>query len=659
MERRRTAAQRRGKQTKELDARDAVLCASRPMQRDREGKADRKQPAHVARHSARAGKRGQKQRAPTTCKNRVESRAGGLTGTVESLVSPLSSRRFGFARGRFSPASCAVPRLLYTMGPTILPTSGGAVADTSSAVLSRDGWLLLLARFVRLFSYGWLAVALILFLVQVGLDQWEIGLLFTATLLGDLLVTFLLSTTADSWGRRKTLLASSLLKAFAGVVYAFSSSFWMLLFAGFLGIISPTGGEIGPFLAVEQASLTESITRAEDITKVFGWYQFLGYLAQALGAVCSGLALTFLQRNHGWSSLAAYRFVIMGYATFGIVKFLIYSFLSSEIEPLHAREVAAHRDWFSKFGLHRPESRTVVFKLSCLFILDAFAGGFVMQSIIVYCEWGAGMSRLGLRAWIDRVCSGRRALTRVVDSFFFVSLRPSGFHEEYALDEEHLGLMMMGANVLAGLSALAATPLVSKIGAINTMVRGDCTHAIVGGTSTLHTLRICLLTHFAMRSFAPLFPFLVAGVHAFTVQHPAAARAVHALPDERRGVSAAAIHHQPDGRACATDVRGHGRGTGGAQCGRWYHLDRAQRGSRFVSVARWLPSGSSRQPRHLRYAFHSGRWPQVPVRHPAVHQLQDCIRGGGDREEHGELRASGGVRQGSRPRRHGRHEPLR
>jgi hypothetical protein len=64
-------------------------------------------------------------------------------------------------------------------------------------------------------------------------------------------------------------------------------------------------------------------------------------------------------------------------------------FLSPAIEPLHAREVASERDWFSKFGLHRPESRRVVFKLSCLFILDAFAGGFVMQSIIVYCEGAA------------------------------------------------------------------------------------------------------------------------------------------------------------------------------------------------------------------------------------------------------------------------------
>lgn len=153
-----------------------------------------------------------------------------------------------------------------------LPTSGGLDLPPGP-MLTADGWLLLMARFVRLFSYGWLSVALILYLVQLGFSQWSIGVLFTATLLGDLVVTFFLTTTADALGRRQTLLIGSLLKVFAGCMYAFQSSFWGLFIAGVVGIISPTGGEIGPFLAVEQSSLTESVTRIEDIAKVFGWYQ--------------------------------------------------------------------------------------------------------------------------------------------------------------------------------------------------------------------------------------------------------------------------------------------------------------------------------------------------------------------------------------------------
>ncbi len=145
------------------------------------------------------------------------------------------------------------------------------------------------------------------------------------------------------------------------------------------------GGEIGPFLAIEQSSLTESVTRKEDITKIFGYYQLVGFVAQALGSLMSGLTLMSLQQTHGWEPLAAYRFVIVGYASFGLVKFALYWFLSPDIEPLHSRDPnASQSDWMSKFGLHRAESKRVVFKLSALFILDAFAGGFVLQSIIVF-----------------------------------------------------------------------------------------------------------------------------------------------------------------------------------------------------------------------------------------------------------------------------------
>jgi len=305
---------------------------------------------------------------------------------------------------------------------------GGRDEGRSTSVLNADCWLLLAARFVRQFSYSWLAVGLILYLATVGFSQFQIGVLFTMTLLGDLLVTFWLSTSADALGRRNTLLAASLLKVFAGCAYAFLHSFPLLLVAGFLGIVSPTGGEIGPFLAIEQASLTESVTRKEDITRVFAWYQLIGYFGQAMGALASGFTMSSLQTHHGWEALDAYRFIIVGYALFGLVKFCLYWFVSSDIEPLHTREVG-DGTWMSKFGLHRAESRRIVFKLSCLFILDAYAGGFAMQSIISY--------------W---------------------------FATEWSFSEHTLGLLLMGANVFSGISALAASPLVARFGAINTMV---------------------------------------------------------------------------------------------------------------------------------------------------------------------------------------------
>ena len=294
--------------------------------------------------------------------------------------------------------------------------------------MSRDGVILFTTRFIRLFSYGFLSVGLLLYLSEMDYTQFGIGSLFTMTLIGDLLITFYLTTTADSYGRKTILILGALLKIFAGMAFACTSNFILLCIAGTIGVISPTGGEIGPFLAVEQAALTEAISDPTQITTVFAYYNLAGYLAQALGALGSGYMIMSLQSS-GYSALTSYRTVLFGYAFFGLIKFILYLFLSSRIEPLHTRDAQAPRDWFGKFGLHRAESRQVVTKLSLLFIIDAFAGGFVMQTIIVY--------------W---------------------------FNQRWQMNTDSLGLMMRGANILAGVSALLASPLVNLIGAINTMV---------------------------------------------------------------------------------------------------------------------------------------------------------------------------------------------
>ena len=133
------------------------------------------------------------------------------------------------------------------------------IANICNFDLNRDMILLFLTRFVRLFSYGMLSVALVLYLTLKGFDQWHIGILFTAILIGDIIITLLLTTTADALGRRNILVIGSMLKLFAGIMFAFVDRYLLLVFAGIVGIISPTGGEIGPFISVEQACMTESV----------------------------------------------------------------------------------------------------------------------------------------------------------------------------------------------------------------------------------------------------------------------------------------------------------------------------------------------------------------------------------------------------------------
>src|SRR5262245_8716146 len=137
--------------------------------------------------------------------------------------------------------------------------------------LTRDGRLLFLTRFLRLFSYGMLAVVLVLYLTGIGLSESQTGLLMTLTPAGDPAVSIVLTTQADRIGRRKMLIAGAILMAAAGLAFALTNGFALLLLAGTIGVISPSGNEVGPFLPIEQAALSEVVT-PRNRTGAFAWY---------------------------------------------------------------------------------------------------------------------------------------------------------------------------------------------------------------------------------------------------------------------------------------------------------------------------------------------------------------------------------------------------
>jgi MFS family permease len=141
--------------------------------------------------------------------------------------------------------------------------------------LTRDGWLLFAARCSRMFAYGLLSVVLVLYLVAVGLREWEVGLLLSLTLVGDTVISLWLTTTADRLGRRRTLILGAALMVLAGIAFVSTDSFLLLLVAATIGVISPSGNEIGPFLSVEQAALAHIVSN-ERRTDVFAWYNLAG-----------------------------------------------------------------------------------------------------------------------------------------------------------------------------------------------------------------------------------------------------------------------------------------------------------------------------------------------------------------------------------------------
>lgn len=292
--------------------------------------------------------------------------------------------------------------------------------------LNTDGRLLFGTRIARLFAYGFLSVVLVLYLAQAGLSEAQIGLLLTFTLLGDTAISLWITTNADRIGRRRMLIFGAGLMVFAGILFVLTRNFALLILAATVGVISPSGYEVGPFLSIEQAALAQIIP-PERRTQVFAWYNLVGSFATALGALGGGVLAQVLQGG-GATPLASYRVIITGYAMVGVLLGLLFTRLSPAAEVPPAEEISGSpARQASRFGLHR--SRGVVLRLSALFALDSFAGGLIVQSIVAY--------------W---------------------------FHVRFGVEPALLGSIFFGANILAGISALSAAWVAARVGLINTMV---------------------------------------------------------------------------------------------------------------------------------------------------------------------------------------------
>src|ERR1700752_4243445 len=150
-----------------------------------------------------------------------------------------------------------------------------ALLPSAFRVLTRYGYLLFRTRFMRLFAYGSLSVVLVFYLIGLGLNASQTGLLLTLTLVGDTVISLYLTTRADRIGRRRMLIVGSILMAAAGLAFAWTSNFLFLLIAGTIGVISPSGNEVGPFMSIEQAALAH-VVPDQSRTGVFAWYTLAG-----------------------------------------------------------------------------------------------------------------------------------------------------------------------------------------------------------------------------------------------------------------------------------------------------------------------------------------------------------------------------------------------
>jgi MFS family permease len=282
--------------------------------------------------------------------------------------------------------------------------------------LSYNGWLLLATCSVRSFAYGFLSIILGLYLDSVGLSAVAIGWIFTAALAGGAVMTIIVTAVADYFGRRLLLILGALLMALAGSVFALTDHPTWLAIAAIFGSISPSGKEVGPFLAIEQSILPETIS-AERRTAIFSIYNLIGSLAGALGALAVAVPPLLAP-----SEMAGYRYLLWTYVVAALVLAALFALLSQGVEARSTAGVQSRR-----FGVHN--SRRIVAKLGGLFALDAFAGGFIVQSIVAY--------------W---------------------------FYLRFKTDLKALGAIFFGTNLLSALSFLAAPAIARRFGLLNAMV---------------------------------------------------------------------------------------------------------------------------------------------------------------------------------------------
>jgi len=237
-------------------------------------------------------------------------------------------------------------------------------APTESSIIA----LLYLARGLRGFGDGFAIIILPAYMTALGYDAVAIGFVATASLLGTALLTLVVGWIAPRRDLRTLLIFGAVMMVATGVAFPNTEHYVLIALVAFIGTINPSGGNLGVLVPLEHAVLARSATD-HSRTQVFARYSLIGALCTAAGSLAASLPDVLVAA--GSSLLAAFRLMFYAYAVLGVVSAVLYR----RVPPAHAEEKAAH----APLG----PSRATVYKLAALFSIDAFAGGFVAQSLLV------------------------------------------------------------------------------------------------------------------------------------------------------------------------------------------------------------------------------------------------------------------------------------
>src|SRR6266550_3984885 len=228
--------------------------------------------------------------------------------------------------------------------------------------------LLYAARGMRGFGDGFAIIILPVYLSAVGLSPQQIGIVASASLLGTAALTLITGFIAPRFELRNLFLAGAGLIVFTGLVFPAAQTIAPILLIAFIGSINPSAGDLGMLVPIEHALLTRK-TADRDRTSVFARYSLIGSLTSAVGSLAA--ALPEVLASNGWPRLGAIQSMFYLYAALGVLAALLYRRLPRD----HAHAADAPK---AALG----PSRNIVYKLAALFSMDAFAGGFVVQSLL-------------------------------------------------------------------------------------------------------------------------------------------------------------------------------------------------------------------------------------------------------------------------------------
>ena len=274
---------------------------------------------------------------------------------------------------------------------------------------------ILVARGLRAFGDGFVALLVPIYLLELGFSALEIGAIVTSTLIGTALVTLWAGMVANRYSVRRLLLAAALLMAATGAAFAVTTAFWPLLLIAFVGTMNPTSGDASIFLPLEQAALAQTADPRRR-TAVFARYSVIGSLAGALGVLAASAPDFAVDWNIGRIGVMQLMFVF--YAALGFVTLLLYRPLSPAIE---AAETTSHEPL--------QKSKRLVYGLAALFGMDSFGTGFLVQSL--------------LALWL---------------------------YQRFQISVTAAATILFWSGICSAISYLIAVPIAARIGLINTMV---------------------------------------------------------------------------------------------------------------------------------------------------------------------------------------------